>query len=269
MKSFLIFFVSFIAIDALADTCSGWAGVRAPVRYASSADRILLLRDLDGDGAPEIIASGKHVDALAAFSILSNRGDGTFRAERLLARGFGEELQDVADLNHDGIADLLSSDYWSNGIAIYLGKGALDFDAGSRYGTATHGGPSLILDYDRDGTPDVISLSFGSGNPVRVHLFRGLGDGALAPKRTFDTQLANGDWPSPRVIGGALQILVSEHSGHLGILRYATDVVTASTIVAGPELDLSSTFADVNGDGIADIVDNEFSRVRPGADLRH
>jgi hypothetical protein len=255
MQRLVIVIIALIASDVLADTCSGWAGVRAPVRYASSANRILLLRDLDGDGAPEIIASGKHVDELAAFSILSNRGDGTFSAERLLSRGLGEELQDVGDLNHDGFPDLLFSNYWSNGIAIYLGKGALDFDAGTRYETATHGGPSLIIDFDHDGTPDVISLSFGSGNPVRVHLFHGRGDGALAPKGTFDTQLANGDWPSVRMIDGALQILVSEHFGELGILRYANDVVTASTIAAGPGVDLSSAFADVNGDGIADIVD--------------
>src|SRR4051812_34089477 len=104
MKRLVIIVIALIATDALSDTCSGWAGVRAPVRYASSADRIVLVRDLDGDGAPEIIVSGNHVDNLPAFSILSNRGDGTFRAEQLLARGFGEELQDVGDLNHDGIA---------------------------------------------------------------------------------------------------------------------------------------------------------------------
>ena len=258
MKLLAILVLALLARDVSADTCtSGWAGVRELVRYASSAERIILVRDLDGDGTPEIIVSGNHVDALPAFSIFSNRGDGTFRPEQLLARGAGEELQDIADLNHDGIPDLLFSDYWANGIAIYLGKGALEFDAGSRYATATHGGPSLIIDYDNDGTPDVISFSFGSGNPVRAHLFRGLGDGALGPKRTFETQLANADWLSPRVIDGALQILVSEHSGHLGIVRYANDAVTASTIDAGPGLGLSSTFADVNGDGIADIVDTD------------
>jgi hypothetical protein len=253
----LLFVLSLTAADALADECAGWAGVRAPVRYASSADRAVLVRDLDGDGAPEVIASGNHVDELGALSILSNRGNGTFAAERLLTRGFGETLQDIADLNHDGLPDLLLSDFWSNGIVIYLGKGALQFDQGSRYETATHGGPSLIADYDDDGTPDVISLSFGSGNPVRVHLFRGLGDGALASKTTFETQLANGNWPSVRTMNGALEILVSEHSGHLGLLRYMRGAVAVSTIAAGPGIDLSSTFADVNSDGVADIVETD------------
>jgi len=244
--------LSFVAVEAMAGDCS-W-GFQVPVRYPSSADRVVLVRDLDGDGAPEIIASGNHVDELPAFSILPNRGDGTFAAERFISSGFGETLRDVGDLNHDSVPDLLVSNYWSNGIAVFLGKGDLQFDGGTSYETATHGGPSLIADYDHDGTPDVISFSFGSGNPVRVHQFRGLGE-ALAPKTTIDTQLANADSPSTRTINGALEILVNEHSGHLAILRFANDGVTVSAIAAGPGIDRSSTFADVNGDGIADIID--------------
>jgi hypothetical protein len=247
--------LSLIAIQARAEDCTGWAGVALPVRYPSSAGRVVLVRDLDGDGVPEIIASGNHIDELGAFSLLPNRGDGTFAAERLIASGFGETLQDIGDLNHDHVPDLLVSNYWSNGIVIYRGKGALQFDGGTPYGTATHGGPSLIADYDGDGTPDVISFSFGSGNPVRLHLFHGLGDTTLAPKTTVETGLANADWPSLRTIHGVIEILASERSGNLGLLRYVNGVVSVSRIAAGPAFDLSSVFADVNGDGIADIVD--------------
>lgn len=252
----LICVFSLIAIEPLRADCNGW-GLQAPVRYASSADRVVLLRDLDGDGFPDIIASGNHVDELGAFSLFQNRRDGTFAAERLLTTGFGQQLQEVGDLDHDGIPDVLASDYWANGIVVYLGKGALQFDGGTPYQTATHGGPTLIADYDHDGIADVITLSFGSGNPVRVHLFRGLGNGTLASKMTFETQLANGDWPSARTINGVLEILVSEHSGHLGLLRYANGQLSASTMTAGPGFGLASTFADVNGDGIADVIDTD------------
>lgn len=250
---------SFVLAATLVADCVGWIGVLPPVRYPSSADKAVLVRDLDGDAAPEIIASGNHVDQLSAFSILPNRGDGTFAPERLLPSGFGEEIRAIEDLNRDGAPELLVSNFWANGIVVYLGRGALQFDGGTPYGTATHGGPSLIVDYDRDGKPDVLSLSFGSGNPVRLHLFPGRGDGTLGTKTTFETGLANGNWPSTRTINGALELLISEHSGHLGLLRYANGTVAVSTIAAGPATDLSSTFADVNGDGIADIIDtNDF-----------
>ncbi len=253
----LTFVLSLSAAEALAADCSGWAGAQAPVRYASSADKVVLVRDLDGDGAPEIIASGNHLDALGTFSILANRRDGTFASEKLVTSGLGEALQDVGDLNHDHVPDLLVSNYFANGIVVYLGNGSLQFDGGTRYDTATHGGPSLIADYDHDGRADVISLSFGSGNPVRMHLFRGLGNGALGPKTTFETGLANGEWPSMRTINGALEILVGERAGNLGLLHFANGALSVSRVGAGPGFDLSSTFADVNGDGIADIIDTD------------
>lgn len=247
---------------ALAAQCVNWSGFHEPVSYTTAAYAAVLVRDLDGDGAPEIITSGNQVDELNAFSLFANRGDGTFASQRLIASGFGEKLQAIGDLNGDGLPEIVASNFWSNGIAVYRNRGALAFDEGTPYGTATHGGPTLIVDYDHDGTPDVVSVSFGSGNPVRAHFFRGLGDGRLGAKTTFETQLPNGDDPSVRTAAdGALEILVGVHSGHLAILRYAGGSLSLKALDAGPGVDLTSTFADVNGDGIADIIDTDDSEL--------
>jgi FG-GAP-like repeat len=237
--------------------CVGWAGFAPPVRYDSTAMHTVLVRDLNGDGRPEIVASGNQVDEEAAFSLFRNRGDGTFSAEQLVPTAFGEELRDIGDLDRDGIPDLLASNYGSNGIGTYRGRSGLAFSSEVPYGTATHGGPSLVVDYNGDGIPDVISLSFGSGNPVRAHIFPGNGDGTLGPKTTFETSLANGASLSSRRIAGVLELLVSERSGNLGLLRFEHGTFSVSRIAAGPGFDLSSTFADVNGDGVADIVDTD------------
>jgi len=100
-----------------------------------------------------------------------------------------------------------------------------------------------------------VSLSSGSGNPVRVHLFRGRADGTLDAKTTFDTHLTIAPHASTRVHDGALEILIGDRSGRLSILRIATGGVGVTTLEAGPGIDLSAIFADVNGDGHADIVD--------------
>src|SRR4051794_23474244 len=128
---------------AAAAADSACSHFRPPVTYSSSAKTALLVRDIDGDGAPEIVVSGNQVEQRGAFSLFANRGNGTFDTERLIAAGAGQRIEDAADFNGDGILDLLASDYLSNGIAVYLSP---QFESSRAYGTATHGGPSLTPD---------------------------------------------------------------------------------------------------------------------------
>jgi hypothetical protein len=242
------------ATRVAADGC-GSPRFQPPVRYSVSAGVAVLVADVDGDGAPEILTSGSSVVQRPAFSLLRNAGNGTFAGERLIAAGLGEKLEDVADVNRDGIPDLLASDYWHNGIVIRHGSGSGEFGPAVPLGTATHGGPTRVIDVDRDSIPDVLSLSFGSANPVRVHVFRVRADGTLQEKATYDTTLDVGASPSFRVHDGAVEILVGDHSGRVSVLRVTSGGVTWERRDAGPGLDLNNVFADVDGDGIADIVD--------------
>lgn len=234
---------------------SPWRGFNSPRRYPVTASRVLIVRDLNRDGRPDLVLSGNQVDEFSSFSILVNEGDGTFGVERLVPSPIGERIEDAADLDGDGRPDLLASNYWQNGISIYRSAAPLLFGVQEFHGTATHGGPSQIIDYDGDGVPDVVSLSFGSGNPVRVHEFRGRGDGSLEPKVSLDTDLAVGASASTRVLNGALEIVVSERSGNLGLIRLKKTGIQVERLYAGPGFDLSCVFADVNGDGIPDIID--------------
>jgi hypothetical protein len=232
-----------------------WRGFSPPRRYPVTASRVVIVRDLNRDGRPDLVLSGNQVDQFASFSILVNEGDGTFGNEQLVPSALGEKIEDAADINGDGMPDLLASNYFQNGISIYRSTGALVFGAQEFHGTATHGGPSQVIDYDGDGVPDVVSLSFGSANPVRVHLFRGRRDGSLESKVTLNTDLAVGASASTRILNGELEILVSERSGNLGLIRLKKTGIQVERLYAGPGFDLSCVFADVNGDGVPDIID--------------
>jgi hypothetical protein len=248
-------FLVLVAAAVSASAQAAWRGFSSAVRYPVTASRVVIVRDLNGDGRPELVLSGTQVDALASFSILVNQGDGSFEAERLVPTGFGEKIEDAADLDGDGRPDLLASNYFQNGISIYRNTAPLVFGAQEFHGTATHGGPSQIIDYDGDAVPDVVTLSFGSGNPVRVHQFRGRGDGSFEPKVSTDTNLASGATASTRLLDGVLEILVSERSGNLGLIRLKKTGIDVQRLYAGPGFDLSCVFADVNGDGVPDVID--------------
>jgi hypothetical protein len=239
----------------LISTAFAWRGFSPAVRYPVTASNVVLVRDFNGDRRPDLVFSGNQIEQFASFSILVNEGGNRFGVEQLVATPSGERVEDAADINGDGIPDIVASNYFQNGIAIYRSAGPLLFGQREFHATATHGGPSQVVDYDGDGIPDLVSLSFGSGNPVRVHLFRGRGDGSLAPKVTTDTTLAQGASASTRFIHGMLEMVVSERSGNLGLIRFAKTGVQVERLYAGPGFDVSCVFADVNGDGIPDIID--------------
>lgn len=231
-----------IVVAAALLLCTGIV-FESPVRYPVSADETVLLAGSD------ILTSGNSVEQHDAFSLLTGRADGTFNAERRIPATFGAKLEDVADLDGDGVRDLVASIYWNNGIAI----------AGTFFPTAIHGGPTRVADYDRDGIADVISFSFGSANPVRVHLFRGRGDGTFELKKTFETSFTAAPSPSMRLRDGVPEFVAGDRSGHLVVYRITPDGISTTTLDAGPDFDLVAIFADVNGDGVADIVDGNES----------
>lgn len=246
------------SVRGVAEGCSGLV-FQGAVRYAVSADEVVLVADLDGDGAAEIVTSGNHVDEGGAFSVLRNLGGGVFAGEQKIATGFGETLEQVADLDGDGARDLVASSYWQNGLVTYRGMGQLQFGSRAAFDTATHGGPTRAVDYDGDGVTDLVSFSFGSGNPVRVHLFHGRAGGTYDPKTTFDTDLAIAASPSTRVRDGRIEFLVGERSGFLGLVRLTAGGVAVSRLRGGEGFDLNSAFADVNDDGLADVVETSDS----------
>lgn len=239
----------------LLSSALAWRGFGPAIRYPVTASNVVLVRDFNGDGRPDLIFSGNQLEEFGSFSILTNEGDSRFGEEQLVPSGFGERVEDAADINGDGFPDIVASNYWRNGISIYRSAGPLVFGEQDFHGTATHGGPSRFADYDGDAIPDVVSLSFGSGNPVRVHLFRGMADGSLAPKVSTDTTLAQGASASTRVINGRLEMLVSERSENLGLIQFKKTGLEVERLYAGPGFDVSCLFADVNRDGIPDIID--------------
>lgn len=171
----------------------------------------------------------------------------------------------AADLNHDGRPDLVSTQFSSNMVTVFLNHGDGTFASGGSATYLTAPSPRWVIvnDLNGDGRPDIAIATCPSGGeqPFASVLF-GNGDG------TFRTHV---DYPIPqcafslgtmRVGTDKLPSLVIADGTHIQLLRNnGAGVFTLKTITyPGSDIFLSATGADYNRDGFADIAFVEQNR---------
>jgi hypothetical protein len=223
------------------------------------------LADLNGDRNLDLVASNSCSIGdctVPALGVLLGHGDGTFGAPAILESLGGEVA--LADMNGDGTPDLLLS----NGeLLVMPGKGDGTFAPSRNYSLGDAGGTIVVSDVNGDGHSDVVSVSSCLTayvcNTGGVKTLLGNGDGTLAAPRnlglppnaylqTIATADINGDGKLDLVVsatiigqGTSLQVLTGKGDG---TFRSAASNDLGSFSVS------SSAIADVNGDGLLDIL---------------
>jgi hypothetical protein len=127
------------------------------------------IRDLDGDGKPDIAAL--FAQATEGMIFFYNRGDGDFEATIIFQKqpAFGHTHFEMVDFDRDGNLDLLvtngdNGDYESSpkpyhGIRLYLGRGGSQFE--EKLFLPLHGAYKAIArDFDGDGDLDIAAISY-------------------------------------------------------------------------------------------------------------
>ncbi|HUA97161.1 MAG TPA: Ig-like domain repeat protein [Terracidiphilus sp.] len=162
--------------------------------------------------------------------------------------GFTNPVVDVlADMNGDGIPDLLMGD--ANRITLAMGKGDGTFQPQTLLlsGAASTNGIA-VDDFNGDGKLDLAVLSGGS-----LGVLLGNGDGTFGPPTFFDSgnllQLAVGDFNGD----GIQDIATINTSGTLDLLLGNGDGTFKTPLHYSVSSPLSLAAGDVNGDGISDI----------------
>ncbi|NYF52947.1 FG-GAP-like repeat-containing protein [Tunturiibacter gelidoferens] len=199
--------------------------------------------------------------------VLAGNGNGTFQGPR--ATLLGSNYQAVADLNADGLTDVLSTDESGN-LIVALGRGDGSFTVVSRTQVSPNpfAGPTTVGDFNGDGKEDVLFFPgvTPSGN-AQVEFLAGNGNGTFQPI-VNELQI-----PVPgvgaTVVGdfngdGNLDIVYTTPSSRAypyetlyylagnGAGNFAAPVELAQQIpnsLVSPIL-----IADLNGDGILDII---------------
>ena len=239
-----------------------------PVAYAAGATPSgLVTRDFNEDGIPDLAVANNAVSG--TFSVLLGRGtngagDGTFAAPVSYAVGLRPTAIAAADVNEDGITDLLITCRSSNAVFVALGQGSNGVGDGTfatASGYAATSLPAAITtgDFDADGITD---LAVAGNNGVSI--LRGLGasghgNGTFAAavscySGSGATAIATGDFDQDGATDLAVA-LSNSTGGWVVVLRgLGNGTFAAAPRYAAGAAPVAVTVCDFNGDGVADLV---------------
>jgi hypothetical protein len=221
------------------------------------------------------IAPTISVAAVGEVSVLLGKGDGTFGTAQTFDVGMDPTSVAVADLNGDGIPDLVVTNQGGNTISVLLGNGAGTFATAQTLTVGTAPTAVAAADLDGDGKPDLVVANSGDGT---VSVLRNTTTRGAA---TFSFVLAQQPnvGPDPIAVAvadinndGKLDLVVTNHAGASdagsgtvtvllgngdGTFQKNPQIImvgsgpTAAPFNAGPA---GVAVADLNNDGNLDIV---------------
>jgi hypothetical protein len=225
--------------------------------------------DLNGDGKPDLVVSDAQANTV---SVLLNNGDGTFQAPRQYAVGafstpiaaashvpnLGRAVA-VADLTgKGGPPDIIVTNYASGDVSVLLNNGDGTFAPQRRFNATAGPFAMAVGDLTGNGIPDLVVVGSTAG-PGKVAVLLGRGDGTFLPPLLFNSPLIDSNPVAAVQIahltpGGPADLILTDN------LDPNTHVLLGNgdgTFRAGPRLPMLGpglAVADLNGDGIPDVV---------------
>ncbi len=222
----------------------------------------LAIQDVNLDGRPDLIAEGAngHID------VFFGNGDGSFQATSSGGTGSldgttgnGGHLIAVADLNHDGLPDALTST--PAGVSALLGNGTAYLGLKGIYNAGPGHSSYATADLDGDG-----NLDLAVDSPEGVAILFGNADGSLKTSQAFAAgQPALSGALAAFHGSGTLDAVVSTAAQQAQLLRGAGDGTFSYLGSPGAPLPTSTQsgaaglwstvqVGDLNGDGKFDLL---------------
>lgn len=210
--------------------------------------------DFNNDGKFDIAYT---TDSGTVFEVALGNGDGSFKAGLTMARpnGTGVSELDIADVDNDGIMDILvSGSLATDRIQVFRGLGNGTFTAGMSWDSNFRSGFSLG-DVNGDGNQDLIS---SGGSPLEV--FLGNGNGTFKWRTTYAVNNSpaepflydsNGD--------GDLDIIIATNTANTFDILFGNGdgSFKAAVSTSAPASNKGFSLGDLNGDGVSDIATAE------------
>ncbi len=221
--------------------------------------------DLTGDGVLDLVAGVRAGSGVSSLSIFVGNGNGTFKARTTLATTSEPLGITIADIDRDGLQDIVALDAGSPTISFFKGNGNGTFAAAITKATGTTGpffGYAIqSADVNLDGNQDLITS--GYSQPT-INIFLGNGNGTFGTRTSYTitgteafgfgvadltgdgiVDIAAGSTSGGDVAGsGRLTILKGAGNGTFSTFQTFTSVGGAN---------IFPSVADFTGDGVDDI----------------
>jgi hypothetical protein len=144
---------------------------------------MVAIGNLSGDSKPDLAVSNRASTGRGVI-VLTNKGGGTFRAERRFLPNIHPVAIAIADLNGDKMLDLIAVRFGVDAVSVLLNKAGGRLAANVDYGTGAGPVSIAIGDLTGDHKPDLVT---SNSNANMVSLLVNKGDGTFEPKRDFRT----------------------------------------------------------------------------------
>jgi len=220
---------------------------------ATTAPGCVLLADVTGNRKLDALTT----DAISSdMDIAFGNGKGGFSSNEDI-KNVGPIYLAVADVNHDGIPDVVGSGGGPDSVFVMLGQGNKKF---SQPMTFPSGGNSpsgvAVGDLNHDGIPDMVVANSGDlfGKLENLSVLLGRGKGKLGQPQTYNA----GPNPVAVVLGdfngdGNLDAAVSNNIGVDVLLGKGDGTFAAAANYPTGGVPTWIVAADFNGDGILDL----------------
>jgi hypothetical protein len=229
-----------------------------PRRYfIASAGLAIAAADLNGDGAQDlVVTTGRRL------TVLINNGDGTFQKPVYYNVGGDNAVSDqpssvaVADVNHDGLPDIVTCLQASGSVSVLLNNPASPGTFLPPVLYTVPGNPLALTTGDFNGDGNVDLAVVGSGFRIRgINILLGNGNGTFGPAVTypgpyFADAIAAGTFTN----SGHEDLVVGSFQGPLEYFAGNGDGTFATPVnVPGAFYTEDIQVADFNGDGLPDV----------------
>jgi len=259
------------SISILQNTTTADSITFGPEQVLSTASNAqgIAVGDLNGDGKPDIAVTNNQANTVGIFLNTSAPGTISFTTPVYFATGSAPQSVVIGDLDGDGKAELIVTDYYGPAVSIYRNTsvgGNLSFAAKTDLTTSAQPYHVVIGDADGDGKPDLVT---GSSITHTISILRNTSDsGNIAFDGKIDYPV--GTTPYGIAIGdldgdGKPDIAASDFSYSPSTTSVLKNLSVPGTISFLPKVDYALGFSpystiigDFDGDGVADLATANF-----------